>query len=99
MKEKLVTVSWSATVSMELPDDATIESLNELTASPNNTTFAERIKSRAFDMIYAYDGEITDIQDDTELFGGWESEEAMNKGIEDFIADRKAKGLWNQPKF
>lgn len=96
--KKLVTVMWSTTMEVDLPEDATVDTFDTI-----NSPFAEMaytIKSNGYEQISAQDAEITDVQniDPTDEFGGYDSEEAMNKGIEAFIAHRKASGQWNKPK-
>lgn len=60
-KTKLVTVCWSTTLEVELPDDVTIESLN----NPQNPYYpiGYTLKCNGYEQISESDGEITDIQD------------------------------------
>lgn len=58
MAKKLVTICWSTTIEVEVPDD-----FNVSNAESNHGEFAARTACKAFDNLRGNDGEITDVQD------------------------------------
>ncbi len=60
--KKLVTVMWSTTVSVDLPEGADLESLNDWKGP--HAELGGKIVCDASDNIEWKQGEITDVQDD-----------------------------------
>lgn len=62
MSKKIVTVCWSTTVEVELPDDVGINELNEFTGP--NAERANKIIKDGYHNIHMKDGVITDVEDE-----------------------------------
>lgn len=59
----LVTVAWSNTVEVELPDGTTIDDLENFRAPDSIRDLAAKARTEAYDNFRPGDGVITDVQE------------------------------------
>lgn len=59
----LITIAWSSTVEMELPDGTGIDDLENYRASNEILELAAKARKEAYDNFRACDGVITDVQE------------------------------------
>lgn len=61
-----ITICWSNTVEIEIPDGTTLDDLEDYRAPENIREIADKIRDEAYSNISAAHGVITDVQESDE---------------------------------